>query len=102
MVYFSYSSPALFHPALNRIKQRGRQQLISSHLEARSTIAIDHAEHYLSVLKNKVKQLKQNTEEVLKIELKDCFPFGVEATPFETIFHKRNLKTIVEQQLFDD
>ncbi|HSE42721.1 MAG TPA: MBL fold metallo-hydrolase [Acidobacteriota bacterium] len=100
MVYFAYSSPSLFNPALNRIKQRGRQQLISSHLEARSTVAVDHAEHYLSALKNEVKQLNNDDEAVLKIELKECLPFGVAATPFETIFHRRNLKSIVEQQLF--
>jgi glyoxylase-like metal-dependent hydrolase (beta-lactamase superfamily II) len=99
IVYFSYSSPALFFPALNRIKERGRKNLISSHLELRSSVSLNHAIYYLNSLKKNVIK-NHNEADVLKIELQDCLPPGVEATPFETMFHKRNLKFVVEQQLF--
>lgn len=84
MVYISYSSPAAFFPALERIKQRGRKRLISSHLGFRSTEAINHATSYLRTLEHRVKS--DDT-----VTLQDCLPSGVEGTPFENIFHKRNL-----------
>ncbi len=85
MVYVSYSSPAAFFPALQRIKQIGRKKLISSHLGLRSIEAIHHAESYLRTLQDKVK------ESGSKITLQECLPAGVEGTPFENIFHKRNV-----------
>jgi cyclase len=88
MVYVSYSSPAEFIPALQRIKQRDRRKLISSHLGVRSTEAIDHAASYLRTLQEKVKEHDSN------ITLQNCLPLGVEATPFENIFHKRNLNSL--------
>jgi glyoxylase-like metal-dependent hydrolase (beta-lactamase superfamily II) len=100
VVYFAYSSPTLFSPALNRIKNTGRKKLIASHLEPRSSAAVDHALHYLKTLKLRVMERGCKEEDVLTIELQDCLPANVEATPFETIFHKRNLKFIVEQKLF--
>ena len=102
IVYFTYSSPAMFFPALGRIKERGRKNLISSHLEPRSSDAVDHAVYYLKSLKTRVMDLNHNDEDVLRIDLQDCLPPKIEATPFETIFHKRNLKFVVEQQLFGE
>ncbi|MCI0441609.1 MBL fold metallo-hydrolase [bacterium] len=85
MIYVAYSSPAEFFPALERIKQKGRKKLISSHLGPRSIDAIHHAESYLRTLQDKV------TEPGSKITLQECLPPGVEGTPFENIFHKRNV-----------
>ena len=95
MVYVSYSSPAAFFPALERIKQKGRKKLISSHLGLRSIEAIHHAESYLRMLQDKVK------EPGSKITLEECFPPGVEATPFENIFHKRNVLHLTQKILLE-
>lgn len=86
MVYISYSSPAEFFPAFERIKKVGRKKLISSHLGVRSIEAVDHAESYLRTLQEKVK------ENGPKITLQECLPSEVEGTPFENIFHKRNVQ----------
>ncbi len=88
MVYISYSSPDAFFPGLEKIKQRGRKKLISSHLGLRSIEAIYHAESYLRTLQDKVKEPGSN------ITLQECLPAGVEGTPFENIFHKRNVQCL--------
>jgi glyoxylase-like metal-dependent hydrolase (beta-lactamase superfamily II) len=100
IAYFAYSSPTMFFRALTRIKHTGRKNLIASHLEPRSSSAVDHAIHYLKALKLRVVERGYKEDDVLRINLQDCLPANVEATPFETIFHKRNLKFIVEQKLF--
>jgi hypothetical protein len=86
MVYIAYSSPDAFFPGLQKIKQRGRKKLISSHLGLRSIDAIDHAESYLRILQDKIKMPDS------KVSLQECLPPHVEATPFENIFHKRNIQ----------
>ncbi|MCI0606826.1 MBL fold metallo-hydrolase [bacterium] len=101
MVYISYSTPALFFPALEQIKRRNRKTLISSHLAARSTDAVDHALYYLRTLQRKAKELDYQEETFSKLELQECLPEGVKGTPFETIFHKRNLKIMAEQRFED-
>lgn len=86
MVYIAYSSPDAFFPGLQKIKERGRKKLISSHLGLRSIDAIDHAESYLRILQDKIKMPDS------KVSLQECLPPHVEATPFENIFHKRNIQ----------
>jgi hypothetical protein len=39
-------------------------------------------------------------ESILKTQLDSCLPEGISGTPFEEIFHKRNLQSIVDRQLF--
>lgn len=103
MVYFKYSSPASFFPALEEIKQRGRKNLLSSHFGIRTAEAVDSAIHYLNSLEQRAAEAWQSgsEESILNIELNGCLPFHVEGTPFENIFHKRNLRSIVEGKLFD-
>ena len=101
MVYISYSTPALFFTALEQIKRRNRKKLISSHLEVRSIGSIDHALFYLRTLLRKAKELDYEEASISKIELESCLPEGVEGTPFEAIFHKRNLKIIAERKFAD-
>ncbi|HEY7160600.1 MAG TPA: hypothetical protein VH815_05040 [Acidobacteriota bacterium] len=86
MVYIAYSSPDAFFPGLEKIKQRGRKKLISSHQGLRNIEAIHHAESYLRTLQQRLK------EHDSKITLQECMPPDVEATPFENIFHKRNVQ----------
>jgi len=102
MVYFAYSSPALFFPALSKIKQRSRAHMISSHLGFRSAEAVDSGLHYLRALQKESTSAWQagSSDSISKLQLDDCLPAGLSGTPFENIFHKRNLQTIVERQLF--
>jgi glyoxylase-like metal-dependent hydrolase (beta-lactamase superfamily II) len=86
MVYIAYSSPDAFFPGLEKIKQTGRRRLISSHLGLRGIEAIDYAETYLRNLQQKLKEPDS------KITLQDCLPPQLEPTPFENIFHKRNVQ----------
>jgi glyoxylase-like metal-dependent hydrolase (beta-lactamase superfamily II) len=88
MVYVSYSSPSAFFPALERIKQKERKRLISSHLGLRSIEAINHAESYLRTLRDKV------IESGSTVTLQECLPPEIEGTPFENIFHKRNVQCL--------
>ncbi|MEW6211001.1 MAG: MBL fold metallo-hydrolase [Acidobacteriota bacterium] len=103
MVYLVYSTPLMFHSELERLRRRGRTHLISGHLGARSSKAIDNALHYLNALQKKVEAARQENksdEAILSIELESCLAPGVEGSDFETIFHKRNLGSIVERKLF--
>jgi glyoxylase-like metal-dependent hydrolase (beta-lactamase superfamily II) len=86
MVYIAYSSLDAFFPGLEKIKKCGRKKLISSHLGLRGIEAIDYAESYLRTLQQKLQQTGS------KITLQECLPQQVEATPFENIFHKRNVQ----------
>lgn len=103
MVYFKYSYPAAFFPAFEKIKERGRKYLLSSHAEIRSIQAVDSAHFYLQSLQRKASEVWRTGSEksVLEIELNECLPSGMEGTSFENIFHKRNLKTILEKRFFE-
>jgi glyoxylase-like metal-dependent hydrolase (beta-lactamase superfamily II) len=103
MVYFKYSYPAAFFPAFEKIKERGRRRLLSSHAGVRDITAVDSAGYYLGALQLESSRAWQDESEdsILKIKLRDCLPDGVPATPFENIFHKRNLKTILERRYFE-
>ena len=43
---------------------------------------------------------KGSEESILKLELNECLPSDVPGTPFENIFHRRNLHSIVEKKYF--
>jgi cyclase len=102
MVYLSYSSPSMIFGALNEILRRRRRNLISSHLGFRSGKAADHGLHYLKSLQKQSIAAWQSgsAESILKTELDSCLPEKISGTPFEKIFHKRNLQSIVDRQLF--
>jgi glyoxylase-like metal-dependent hydrolase (beta-lactamase superfamily II) len=103
IVYLVYSTPQRFSFALERLKKRQRGHVISSHGKVRSSEAIGNAEHYLKRLAertNKARASAPGGQSLLETPLESCLPEGVEATPFEKIFHQRNLRTIVERQLF--
>ncbi len=102
-VYMKYSSPLLFSRALQEIRRRGRTNLISSHGNVRAAAAVDHASYYLESLQRlAAKGWQEGSEEAISnLRLNDCLPSGVEGTPFENIFHKRNLQSIVERRLFE-
>ncbi len=103
IVYLAYSTPQMFFTALERARRRNRSHLISSHLGRREAQAIDNALHYLAALQNQVRSAFETSDPpqaILSIELKDCLAPRVQASSFENIFHKRNLTSIVERNLF--
>lgn len=103
MVYFKYSYPVAFFPAFEKIKQRGRRNLLSSHGGIRSVAAVDSAHYYLQSLQRRATEVWRSGSEqlMLDIDLNECLPSGINGTPFENIFHKRNLKTILEKRFFE-
>ena len=103
IVYLAYSTPDLFVRALERLQTRGRSRVISSHGDVRSATSIGNAQFYLDSLAEHTREARvsaQGEQSLLETQLETCLPAGVEATAFEKIFHDRNLKTILERNLF--
>ena len=98
IVYLAYSTPDRITSALEGLQRRRRERVISSHGNVRSSAAIGNAQFYLESLRDLSSRV--GGQRVLEIELETCVPDGVEATPFEKIFHERNLRTIVERGFF--
>jgi len=63
---------------------------------------VDLAQHYLAELEKRAQTswAENAGDSIPKIALDDCYPGGTQGTPFENIFHKRNLQSIVERRLF--
>jgi len=99
ILYLRYSTPERFVTALERLRQKSKDRLISSHGDVRSTTAIISAAFYLESLRQRAKQSELD-ESFLAAPLEEFLPTGVQPTPFERIFHERNLQTIVERRLF--
>lgn len=103
IVYVTYSTPERLGVALERLKAKGRSRLISSHGDVRNTSAISNAQFYLQSLRDRTIEARSSVEgeqSLLHAPLESCLPTGVEAAGFEKIFHARNLKTILERNLF--
>lgn len=103
LVYIMYTTPQMFFTALERIRRRGRSKLLSSHMSVRSSEALDHATHYLKELEKRVLEAKRegNGDEAIRsIVLDECLAPGLKGSAFENIFHKRNLESIVERNLW--
>lgn len=103
MVYLAYSTPQIFKHALARLQRRGRSRVIEGHLGVRSARAISSAQFYLNSLEEKVRAARQQStaEDAIRgIDLQSCLEPDVEGTDFENIFHKRNLDSIIERNLF--
>lgn len=101
IVYFSYSTPQMFFPALERLRRTGRSRLLSSHGSVRSSDAINHAVEYLERLQECVAAARHNggVEAIRSIELDECLASGLKGSEFQTRFHKRNLESIIERNL---
>jgi hypothetical protein len=63
--------------------------------------SVDHALFYLRTLLSKSRAFDYEEQSISKIELQSCLPDRVKATPFEAIFHKRNLHIIAERRFAD-
>src|SRR5918912_2956533 len=103
IVYLYYSTPELHQQALERLQRRARGHLISSHGPVRSPAALDNALFYLKRLGESTLVARSSTmgeQSLLKAPLESFLPTSVAATPFEKIFHERNLQTVIERKFF--
>ena len=103
IVYLNYSTPQRFVSALARLQARVRDRVLSSHGNVRSPEAIGNAQFYLKTLGDRTREARTSNageQSLLQTQLETCLPPGVDATPFERIFHARNLKTILDRNLF--
>jgi hypothetical protein len=102
IAYFSYSTPDMARRALHRLKRRGRSRLISSHQGVRGSEALDNAIFYLDSLKTNVRAAWASGGEgdsVLRIPIDECLRPELKASPYEELYHGRNLESVVERRL---
>lgn len=100
LVYFSYSTPEMARHALERLRRRGRNRLISSHTGVREAGALEDALVYLERLKAEAKAASASVgDSVLQIPVERCLRPGLRANGLEEMYHKRNLESIVERRL---
>ncbi len=102
IVYISYSAPEMLRQALRRLQRRGRARLISSHMGLREGRAVEHALVYLDRLEANARAAWLEGEagdSVLRIPLGECLSPEVKGSPFEEMFHGRNLESIVSRRL---
>ena len=103
IAYFAYSTPDMARHALRRLSRRGRNRLISSHTGVRSSSALEDAIVYLDRLKANVRSAWASGAEgdsVLRIPIDSCLRPGLEASPYEELYHGRNLESVVDRRLF--
>ncbi|HEX6624140.1 MAG TPA: MBL fold metallo-hydrolase, partial [Pyrinomonadaceae bacterium] len=103
IAYFSYSTPDMARHALRRLERRGRSRLISSHQGVRDSEALANAMFYLDSLQTNVRAARQSGGEgdtVLRIPIDSCLRPELKASPYEELYHRRNLESIVHRRLF--
>jgi glyoxylase-like metal-dependent hydrolase (beta-lactamase superfamily II) len=104
IVYLSYSTPEKSRRALGRLRRSGRSRLISSHMGVRGSEALAHAITYLDRLEANVRaawQAGEAGDSVLGIPIEDCLSSELKATPYEELYHGRNLDSIVARRLLN-
>ncbi|MFN2492205.1 MAG: hypothetical protein ABR501_04890 [Pyrinomonadaceae bacterium] len=99
IVYLKYSTPDRFVTALENLKQRSSDRLISSHGDIRGRDSISNAQFYLARLEQRVGEVGFN-DSILNTKLEALLPAGVEPVSFECVFHQRKLETVLERRLF--
>jgi cyclase len=103
IVYLAYTTPGDLSAALERLQLRRKGRFLTSHLGVRSSEAIDHAAQYLQTLGEKVHEARRIAPQaapIAEIDIHSCLPNGVDAAPFEEMYHRRNLDVIAERELF--
>ena len=103
IVYLAYSTPVRLDSALERLSSKPRTRVLSSHGNVRSSAAIGNAQFYLRSLSERTRAARASAEgeqSLLQAPLEACLPSGVAATPYEKIYHERNLRTILERRFF--
>jgi cyclase len=103
IAYFAYSTPDMARHALERLRRRGRNRLISSHTGVRESRALENAINYLDNLKTNAQaawRLEGEGDSILQIPIDKCLGAELKASPYEELYHRRNLESIVERRLF--
>jgi len=108
IAYLNYSTPERFFAALASLQARARGRLLSSHGDVRSPSAIGNARFYLERLGDWARESLNSGKgrshadavEPADAPLDNFLPNGITGTPFEKMFHERNLRTVVERRLF--
>lgn len=103
IAYFAYSTPDMARHALQRLKRRGRSRLISSHAGVRDGEALGNAIAYLDNLKTSARaawRLGGEGDAVLRIPIDECLRPAIKASPYEELYHRRNLEDVVERRLY--
>lgn len=103
IAYIAYSTPEMARSALGRLKRRERSRLISSHEGVRDSRSLENAILYLDSLKESAEAAWASAEEgdtVLRIPIDKCLKPELKASPYEELYHRRNLETIVDRRLF--
>lgn len=103
IAYFAYSTPDMARRALTRLRRRGRSRLISSHTGVRGSRALDDAIHYLDRLETNARaawRAGAGGDPVLRIPIDECLRPELKASPYEEMYHRRNLESVVERRLF--
>ncbi len=103
IAYFAYSTPGMARDALERLRRRGRNRLISSHTGMRGSEALENAIRYLDRLKASARaawQAEGKADSVLQIPIDSCLRPELKASEYEELYHRRNLESIVDRRLF--
>lgn len=103
IAYLNYSTPELLFAALARLQAHARGRLLSSHGDVRTPSAIGSARFYLERLRDWAHASPDGVEGYAlphDAPLQDFLPEGVAGARFERIFHERNLRSVVERNLF--
>lgn len=101
IVYQRYGSVEMKKRALERLRDRRRGKLLSSHGGISDPVRIDRALHYLERLEQEARKTQtEGSGRVREIPLESCLPPDVEGSEFEKIFHRRNLDLIAEGRIF--
>lgn len=89
IVYFAYSSLDAMVAPLRRLRATGRSRLLTSHGEAGSIEAVDHALFYVDALREEAG--RSDAERLRALPIEAYLPKHVIASDFERIFHARNV-----------
>lgn len=103
IAYIAYSTPDMARRALRRLSRRGRSRLLSSHSGVRESRALDDAILYLERLETNARSAWRagaGSDPVLQIPIDKCLRPDLKASPYEELYHRRNLESIVDRRLF--
>jgi glyoxylase-like metal-dependent hydrolase (beta-lactamase superfamily II) len=100
IVYLFYGTPSLKKRALERLRDRRRGKLLSSHTGVSSPARLDRALHYLERLEEEAEKAHAERGRIRELSLESCLPPNVAGTEFERLYHRRNLDLIAEGRVF--
>ena len=95
LVYLAYSNLERAGAALEKLSATGRTRIVAGHGKVRGRDAIDNAQYYLSRLRRWATASEiDSTPRGASLEY--FLPAGIAATPFETLYHDRNVRLFAD------